>query len=374
MEIIITNLCGNPQRLKHSSPEPFVQLAEQLLLLSQRSFDHSYCFYCGNNCNYDDVGEYPWLYYKASGADSTTFFVATSPPNDDEWKLESQTEHIFPNRFTFVLKQPSLYIHMQPDITLYTASTPNGWKVSICLEELGVPYTVKKLNLASNEQKSDAYLSINPNGRIPAIIDHTAPGGDLVVWESGSILLYLAEKYHKDPFDDLPREGAGEGRCTTTCLLPQDPRSRVEVMNWLFWQVGGLGPMQGQADWWAAFSPDYNEAALQRYLTETQRLYGVMEKHFEDTSRRWLVGDAITIADIACFPWIFFHDLISQPLTPFYPNMRAWVDRMLQIPSVVKGLHVPEPNYVLNHNNTWKRMLNKAADRLKLLRPIIYEE
>ncbi|GAB4821530.1 hypothetical protein N2152v2_008576 [Parachlorella kessleri] len=237
--------------------------------------------------------------------------------------------------------------HTAP-VTLYTAGTPNGWKASVALEELGIQYSVRPIELGKNQQKEDWFLKINPNGRIPAIVDHEA--GDLAVWESGAVLLYLAEQ--KDP----------ERR-----LLPTDTAKRIEVLSWLFWQVGGLGPMQGQADWWVLFAPDTDEFAIERYRNETKRLFGVMDSRLE--GREWLAADQFTIADIACFTWVVFHDILAVPLAKDYPNLRAWVDRIKARDAVRRGLNVPAANPVLSHNEDWNRYLAKAAQRLKDANP-----
>ncbi|GAB4821529.1 hypothetical protein N2152v2_008575 [Parachlorella kessleri] len=226
--------------------------------------------------------------------------------------------------------------HTAP-VTLLTAGTPNGWKPSIALEELGIQYSVRPIDLTKNQQKEDWFLKINPNGRIPAIVDHEA--GDLAVWESGAILLYLAEQ--KDP----------EGR-----LLPKDPAKK-----------GGLGPMQGQANYFVMFAPDTHEFGIERYRNETKRLFGVMESRLE--GREWLAADQYTIADISCFTWVLFHDILALPLAKDYPNLRAWVDRIKARGAVRRGLDVPAPNLVLNHDEDWNKYLTLGAQRLKGANP-----
>ncbi|KAL4418808.1 hypothetical protein ABPG77_006777 [Micractinium sp. CCAP 211/92] len=233
-------------------------------------------------------------------------------------------------------------------LTLYTAGTPNGWKASICLEELGLQYSVHRIDLGKGEQKEDWYLKINPNGRIPAIVDHEA--GDLPVFESGSVLMYLAER---DPQHRL---------------LPADPRGRAEAVSWLFWQMGGLGPMAGQADWWLAMASERSETAIDRYVSEVQRLLSVMEKALE--GREWLAGGQYSVADIACFTWVLMHDLWGISLAGSYPNLRAWTDRIKGRPAVQRGLNVPGPNMILNHTDMWKGWLEKAKQRLSGIKPI----
>ena len=171
-------------------------------------------------------------------------------------------------------------------IDLYTAATPNGWKVSIALEELELPYTVKALELVKLEQKQEAFLRINPNGRIPAIVDRDA--GDFPVFESGAILLYLAEK--------------------TGRLLPADPKGRSVAIQWLMFQMGGVGPMQGQANVFFRYAPEKIPFAIERYQNETRRLYEVLDRRLGEAE--YLAGE-YGLADIATWPWV-------RTLTGFY--------------------------------------------------------
>ena len=199
-------------------------------------------------------------------------------------------------------------------IDLYTATTPNGRKVSIALEELGVDYAVHALNLKAAEQKSPAFLAINPNGRIPAIVDD-----GFAVFESGACLLYLAEKM---------------GR-----LIPADPHGRSRVVQWLMWQMGGLGPMQGQANVFFRYFPQVIQPAIDRYQNEVRRLFGVMEARL--AAAEWLAGD-YSIADIACFPWIAQADWSGVSLDPF-PALIRWFAAMGEREAVVAGMAVPAP-------------------------------
>src|SRR6185503_15977569 len=164
-------------------------------------------------------------------------------------------------------------------IDLYTAPTPNGWKASIVLEELGLPYEVHLVNLLAGDQKAPEYLKINPNGRIPTIVDRDAD--DFAVFESGAILIYLAEK--------------------TGRLMPTDPLGRSEVIQWVMFQMGGIGPMQGQANVFHRYFPEKIPAVIERYQNETRRLYGVLDRRLAD--REWLVGE-YSIADIANWSWV----------------------------------------------------------------------
>ena len=197
-------------------------------------------------------------------------------------------------------------------IELHTATTPNGRKVSIALEELELPYRVHPVNLKALEQKSPAFLAINPNGRIPAIVDD-----GFAVFESGAILMYLAEK---------------AGRLGGT-----DAHERSVVLQWLMWQMGGLGPMQGQANVFFRYFPEKIPAAIDRYQNEVRRLYGVMDRRLVE--REYLAG-GYSIADIACYPWVAQHDWSGIDLAPF-PALSSWFERLGQRPAVQRGMAVP---------------------------------
>lgn len=202
---------------------------------------------------------------------------------------------------------------------MYTAGTPNGWKASILLEELGIPYHVHAIAMAKNEQKEPWFIKINPNGRIPAIVDHDE--GDLPVFESGAIMIYLAEKHGK--------------------FLPTNIRSKAEVISWLMFQMGGLGPMQGQAAHFVRFAPEQIEYGIKRYTNETKRLYGVIEKALSD-GRQWLAAGEYTIADIANFSWMYVHQMAGVTLDDL-PHVQAWMKRIEERPAVKRGIDVPEP-------------------------------
>lgn len=202
-------------------------------------------------------------------------------------------------------------------LELLTSETPNGWKVSILLEELGEPYQVTPISLTDQVQKSDWYLALNPNGRIPTLIDHGAD--DFVVFESGAILLYLAEKY---------------GR-----FLPADAQGRSRVIQWVMWQMSGLGPMMGQATVFTRYFAEKLPSVIDRYVRESQRLFGVMDRQLAE--RDYLVGD-YSIADIACFPWVRGHDWAGVDMSGF-PNLQRWFDDISQRPAVQRGLLIPTP-------------------------------
>lgn len=200
-------------------------------------------------------------------------------------------------------------------IDLYTAATPNGWKASVALEELALPYTVHAIDLQSKQQKSPEFLKINPNGRIPAIVDREA--GDFAVFESGAILVYLAEKAGK--------------------LLPSDAKGRSLVMQWLMFQMGGIGPMMGQANVFFRYWPEKIQPAIDRYQSEVARLYGVLDGRLQE--HEYLAGD-YSIADIANWCWVRTHAWSGVEIEPF-PNVQRWLARIAERPAVQKGVAVP---------------------------------
>jgi GST-like protein len=199
-------------------------------------------------------------------------------------------------------------------IDLYYAPTPNTWKVSIMLEECELPYRVIPLDIMAGEQKQAKFLAINPNGRIPAIVDHDAPDGPLPVFESGAILIYLAEK--------------------TGRFLPSAGRARADALGWLMWQMGGLGPMAGQAHHFRRYAPAGNEYAADRFVSETARLYGVLEDRLK--SEEWLAGGTYGIADIASWGWVWYHRMQGQDLADF-PAVARWFFAMSERPAVQRG-------------------------------------
>lgn len=201
-------------------------------------------------------------------------------------------------------------------IELYTASTPNGWKASITLEELGLPYTVRPITLSKNEQKEEWFLKLNPNGRIPTIVDHD--NDDFVVFESGAILMYLAEK--------------------TGRLMPGDVKGRSRVVQWLMFQMGGIGPMMGQANVFYRYAPEKIPFAIDRYQREVRRLFEVLERGLRDSE--FLAGD-YSIADIANFSWVRTHGW-SGVSTEGLPNLERWLSTIAERPAVQRGLAVPE--------------------------------
>ena len=209
----------------------------------------------------------------------------------------------------------------RPDILLYTANTMNGWKPLIFLHEAGIDYELRPIDFGKKEQKEDWYLRLNPNGRIPTIVDRGA--GDFAVFESGAILWYLAEKY---------------GR-----FLSADPTVRSETLQWLMFQMGGVGPMMGQAMFFQRIAkPNGDEVpyAIDRYVRESRRLLEVLDRRL--AGREWLAGDAFSIADIATYPWARSYPWATVDVDGL-ENLQAWFDRIDAMPRVQEALQLPEP-------------------------------
>jgi GST-like protein len=200
-------------------------------------------------------------------------------------------------------------------IDLHYWPTPNGWKVSIMLEEVALPYRIVPVNIGRGEQFKPEFLAISPNNRMPAIVDHDPPGGGepVAVFESGAILLYLAEKTGK--------------------LMPKDLRGRYDVTQWLMWQMGGLGPMMGQANHFKVYAKDKIPYAIDRYMKEVNRLFGVLDHRLAD--REFIAGE-YSIADIASWSWVIASERLGQPLEEF-PNLKRWHDTMNARPAVQRG-------------------------------------
>jgi GST-like protein len=200
-------------------------------------------------------------------------------------------------------------------IDLYYWTTPNGHKITLFLEEVGLPYRIIPVNIAKGEQFDPAFLAIAPNNRIPAIVDQAPEdgGAPISLFESGAILLYLAEKTGK--------------------LLPSDVRGRAEVTQWLFWQMGGLGPMAGQNHHFGRYAPEKIPYAIERYTKETNRLYGVLNKRLAD---RPFVATEYSIADIAAYPWIVPYESQGQKLEDF-PHLKRWFEAIRDRPATVRA-------------------------------------
>ncbi|NQV22307.1 MAG: glutathione S-transferase N-terminal domain-containing protein [Rhodospirillales bacterium] len=202
-------------------------------------------------------------------------------------------------------------------IELYTAETPNGWKVSIMLEELGMPYEVHAIDLGAGDQKKPEFLKLNPNGRIPAIVD--TDEDNLTIFESGAIMLYLAEK-------------SGQ-------LMPSDLKGRYDVIQWLMFQMSGVGPMQGQSNVFFRYFPEKIQPAIDRYQNEVKRLYTVLDGRLAD--REYLAGD-YSLADIANWSWVSLHYWAGVEVDDL-PNLKRWMDTIAERPAVQRGIVVPKP-------------------------------
>jgi GSH-dependent disulfide-bond oxidoreductase len=205
-------------------------------------------------------------------------------------------------------------------IDLYTWSTPNGRKVSIMLEETGLPYRVHPIDIGNGEQFTPQFLAISPNNRIPAIVDQEGPQGTpFKLFESGAILLYLAWK--------------------TGRFLPQEVRAQFECIQWLMFQMGGVGPMFGQAHHFLRAAPEPVPYAIERYMKETRRLYGVLDGHL---AKQAYLADAYSIADIATYPWVARHEWHKVDLSDF-PAVKRWFDEVGARPAVQAGMRIPPP-------------------------------
>ncbi len=200
-------------------------------------------------------------------------------------------------------------------IDLYYWTTPNGHKITMFLEEAGLPYKIIPVNISAGEQFKPEFLAVSPNNRIPGIVDHEPAGGGapISVFESGAILLYLAEK--------------------TGRFIPADLRGRVEALQWLFWQMGGLGPMAGQNHHFGTYAPEKIPYAINRYVNETNRLYGVLNKRLAD--RPFIAGD-YSIADMASYPWIVPYERQGQKLEDF-PHLKRWFEEIKARPATIRA-------------------------------------
>ncbi len=200
-------------------------------------------------------------------------------------------------------------------IDLYTFTTPNGRKASIMLEEVSLPYTVHKIDISKGDQFRPEFVAINPNAKIPAIVD---PESGITVFESGAILVYLAEKTGK--------------------FLPTETKARSQVMQWLMFQMGGVGPMFGQLNHFKRFAPEQILYAIERYTKETLRLYGVLDQQL--SSHEFIAGD-YSIADMATYPWVAIYNFQGLTLDE-HPHLKRWVETLKQRPAVQRGMSVPQ--------------------------------
>lgn len=202
-------------------------------------------------------------------------------------------------------------------IDVYTSATPNGHKVTVALEELGADYRVIPVNLSAGEQKQPSFLAMNPNGRIPVIVDRD--NDDFVVFESGAILIYLGEKFGT--------------------LYPQDPKTRSRTLQWLMFQMGGIGPMMGQANVFYRYFPEKIQPAIDRYQKECRRLFEVLDTRLAQSE--YLAGDEYTIADIANWCWVRTHNWSGVSIEEL-PHLQRWVDAIYERPASQRGVHIPE--------------------------------
>jgi GSH-dependent disulfide-bond oxidoreductase len=233
-----------------------------------------------------------------------------------------------------------------PVIELYYWTTPNGHKITMFLEEAELPYTIVPINIGKGDQFKPEFLQIAPNNRIPAIIDRDPVGGGqpISVFESGAILLYLAEKTGK--------------------LIPSDLRDRVEVLQWLFWQMGGLGPMAGQNHHFSQYAPEKIPYAIDRYVNETGRLYAVLNKRLGD--REFVAGSTYSIADIAAYPWIVPYERQGQDLEAF-PHLKRWFEAIKARPSTIRAYEQAEAfkDQTLSPEASRSVLFNQSAQTIK---------
>lgn len=231
-------------------------------------------------------------------------------------------------------------------IELYYWTTPNGHKITMFLEEVGLPYTVIPINIGAGEQFKPEFLKIAPNNRIPAIIDRQPlDGGEAIyVFESGAILLYLAEK--------------------TGQLISTDLRERVEILQWLFWQMGGLGPMAGQNHHFSQYAPEKIDYAINRYVNETGRLYSVLNKQL--SGREFVAGKAYSIADIASYPWIVPHQMQNQNLDDF-PHLKRWFETIQARPATIRAYAKAEEfkNQAISIEESRALLFNQSANTVQ---------
>ncbi|OAL02764.1 glutathione S-transferase [Phaeosphaeriaceae sp. SRC1lsM3a] len=232
------------------------------------------------------------------------------------------------------------------DITLYTEGTPNGLKTSIVLEELGLDYKVVTLDFNKHEQKEPWFLEINPNGRIPALTDKDESGREIKVFESGAIMLYLVSKYDKDH----------------RISYPYGSKEHWETISWLMWQMGGVGPMQGQANHFTRFAPEKLKYPIDRYVNECHRLYRVLDKQLATSGTGYIVGDRVTVADIAIWPWVAAYKFSGLPSIAQYKNIGKWFEVLLKRPGFESGRNVPRPHFHITLNELSEDELDKIAE------------
>jgi len=226
-------------------------------------------------------------------------------------------------------------------IKLYTDSTPNGWKASITLEELEIPYEVNHVDISTNKQREEWFLKMNPNGRIPVIVDTDAD--DFVVFETGAIMIYLAEKAGK--------------------LLPTDPEGRSKVIQWLMFQMGGIGPMMGQANVFYRYFPEKIPAVISRYQNESRRLFEVLERQL--TGNEYLADD-YSIADIANWSWVRIYEWSGVDIEGL-PNLQRWMQQLAERPACQKGISVPvNIDHVLEDKDAAEKRMAETRNHVQM--------
>jgi glutathione S-transferase len=230
----------------------------------------------------------------------------------------------------------------RPNIMLYTDTTPNGVKASIALEELGIPYKVEHVKINTNRQKEPWFLEINPNGRIPAMTDTFSDGKQIRLFESGGMFQYLVDEYDKD----------------YKISFPKGTREYYEMMNWVFFQNAGLGPMQGQSNHFVRYAPEKIKYGMDRYVNETRRLYGVLDKHLQSSKSGFIVGDHISIADITTIGWVIAAGWAGVDIEEF-PTLKKWEEMMTAREGVKRGCEVPTKYNIkvrcLQNTHRWNR-------------------
>ena len=237
------------------------------------------------------------------------------------YRLYQQAHHIS------TTTSPEMSTTKAPNITLYTDATPNGLKISIALEELSLPYTTHHLDISTSVQKQPWFLAINPNGRIPALTDTFSDGQQINLFESGGILVYLIDEYDQG---------------THKISFPRGTREYYEMMNWVFFQNAGLGPMQGQAHHFVRYAPEKIEYGIKRYVNETRRLYGVLDTHLgSSSSSGFIVGDHVSIADITTIGWVLWAAWAGVDMDEF-PALKRWEGMMMAREAVKRGCDVPK--------------------------------
>ncbi|CAF3458209.1 unnamed protein product [Fusarium graminearum] len=245
---------------------------------------------------------------------------------------------------------------IETGITLYTEGTPNGLKISIALEELGLDYKVVTLDFSKHEQKEPWFLNINPNGRIPAITDKDESGNEVKIFESGAILEYLVAKYDENH----------------KISYPYKSKEHWDTTSWLMWQVSGLGPMQGQANHFTRYAPEKLKYPIDRYISESNRLYRTLDRQLAKNGTGYIVGDKVTVADISIWPWVAAHsecviltgfvDFSGLPDVMKYIHIKKWFDNLLERPGFEAGRNVPRPHFHITLNDLPEEKLGKFAE------------